>query len=205
MMNRFLFMLLLLLQPICLGLLWISCFPGLIFDVLFSLFFIVYIYGIPLLVLFVVVFLVGMKIIRNMNFLPVKQARSDRQKLLIAILMTVGLTAILLKTNLPQITAFAISSPAFDGVVADANKLQSICNSQPVNQQLGLYRVIECDRDSRGGIYFSTEKFSTMDSAKFHGFVYQPNPYGNYHFGSDIYEYYPIKGEWYGFTAGKRS
>ncbi|MFN5562310.1 MAG: hypothetical protein ACK5BG_01385 [Pseudanabaena sp.] len=80
----------------------------------------------------------------------------------------------------------------------DALKLQSICNSQPVNQQLGLYRVIECDRDSRGGIYFSTEKFSTMDSAKFHGFVYQPNPYGNYHFGSDIYEYYPIKGEWYG-------
>jgi hypothetical protein len=205
MMNRFLFMLLLFLQPICLGLLWISCFPGLIFDVLFNLFLIVYIYGIPLLILLMVIFPVGMKIIRKMDFLPVKQARSDRQKILIIIAITVGLTAILWKTNLPQITAFAISSSAFDAVVVDADKLQSICNSQPVNQQLGLYNVIECDRDSRGGIYFSTGRFSTMDSADFYGFVYKPNPYGNYHFGSDIYEYYPIKGDWYGFMAGKRS
>jgi hypothetical protein len=205
MMNRFLFILFLLLQPICLGLLWISCFPGAGSDALFLLLWIGYIYGIPLLVLCVVVFLVGMKTLKKINFFPLKQTRSDRQKLLIAIAITIGLTAILLKTNLPQTVAFSISRPAFDAVVADVDKLNSICNSNPVNQQLGLYRVIECDRDSRGGIYFSTGQFRFIDIFDSYGFVYQPNPYGNYHFGSDIYEYYPIKGEWYGFTAGKRS
>jgi hypothetical protein len=139
-----------------------------------------------------------MPILKKINFFPTDQT------LVIAATITVGLTAILLLTNLPQTVAFSISRPAFDTVVANADRLNSICNGKPVNQQLGLYRVIECDQDRRGGIYFSTRNFLFFQTSDFYGFVYQPNPYGNYHFGSDIYEYYPIVGEWYGFTAGKR-
>jgi len=196
--NRCLFILLLLLQLVCLGLLWISCFPGELSNLPFILFLIVIIYGIPLLVLLVVTSLVGMPILKKINFFPTDQT------LVIAATITVGLTAILLLTNLPQTVAFSISRPAFDTVVANADRLNSICNGKPVNQQLGLYRVIECDQDRRGGIYFSTRNFLFFQTSDFYGFVYQPNPYGNYHFGSDIYEYYPIVGEWYGFTAGKR-
>ena len=203
--NHLLFVLFLFLQPICLGLLWISCFPGLIADVIFLLFGIVYIYGVPLFVLLFVITLIGLQILKKVNFFPVKQTRRDRKKLLIALSITIGLTVVLLKTNLPQKVAFSMSRTAFDAVVNDVGKLQSICNSKPVNQQLGLYRVMECDRDNRGGIYFSTENFRFIDISDFYGFVYQPNPYGSYHFGADIYEYYPIVGDWHGFTAGKRS
>ena len=196
--NRFLFILLLLLQLLCLGLLSISCFPGELSDLPFNLFLIVIIYGIPLLVLLVVIILVGMQILKKIKFFPTDQT------LVIAATITVGLTVILLLTNLPQTVAFSMSRQAFEAVVADADRLNSICNSKPVNQQLGFYRVIECDRDSRGGIYFSTGNLRWIDISDFYGFAYQPNPYGNYHFGSDIYEYYPIVGEWYGFKAGKR-
>ncbi|WP_190398110.1 hypothetical protein [Pseudanabaena sp. FACHB-1998] len=197
--NRFLFILLLLLQLLCLGVLWISCFPGELADLGFFLLVIVYIYGIPLLIAFVVITVVGMQILKKINFFPATQT------LIIAAAITLGLTVILLKTNLPQTIAFSISRPAFEAVIADADKLNSICNSKPVKQQVGLYRVIECDRDRRGGIYFSTGNLRFIDISDFYGFAYQPNPYGNYHFGSDVYTYYPIVGEWYGFTAGKRS
>ena len=197
--KRFLLILLLLLQLICLGVLWISCFPGELADLPFILLLIVYIYGIPLLIAFVVIIVVGIQILKKINFFPATQT------LVITAAITLGLTVILLKTNLPQTIAFSLSRPAFEAVVADVDKLNSICNSKPVNQRLGLYRVIECDRESRGGIYFSTGNFRFIDISDFYGFAYQPNPYGNYHFGSDIYKYYPIVDEWYGFTAGKRS
>ncbi|ELS32088.1 hypothetical protein [Pseudanabaena biceps] len=197
--NRFLFILLLLLQLICLGVLWISCFPGELVSLLFILFWLLTIYGIPLLVLLVVIILVGMQILKKINFFP------KDQTLLTTAIITVGLTVILLLTNLPQTVAFSMSRPAFEAIIVNADKLNSICNSKPINQQLGFYRVIECDRDSRGGIYFSTGNFRFIDISDFYGFAYQPNPYGSYHFGSDIYEYYPIVGEWYRFTAGKRS
>jgi hypothetical protein len=145
------------------------------------------------------------RLVNKEKFLPVKlanQTKYDRQRLLIAFAITIGLTAILLKTNLPQTVTFALSRPAFEAVITDADQLKSICNSKPTEQQLGFYKVIECDRDNRGGIYFSTGQYSgfLFDSFYF-GFVYQPNPYGSKHFGTKVYEY-PIMGDWHGFKAG---
>ncbi len=204
MLNRFLLVVLLTCQLICLGLLWVSCYPGLILDLLFIIGAIVYIGAIPFAIALILGIIFGARLVNKEKFLPVKlanQTKYDRRRLLIAFAITIGLTAILLKTNLPQIISFSLSRPAFEAVIADADKLKSICNSKPTQQQLGLYKVIECDRDNRGGIYFSTGQHGVLFDSFYFGFAYQPNPYGSQHFGTKVYEY-PIVGDWYGFKAG---
>ncbi|WP_126385923.1 hypothetical protein [Pseudanabaena sp. ABRG5-3] len=204
MLNRFLLVLLLTCQLICLGLLWISCFPGLILSSLFMILAIVYVCAILFVVLLIIGIVVIVRLRNREKFLPAHlahQTKRDRRKLLLTFAITIGLTAILLKTNLPQTVTFALSRPAFEAVIADADKLKSICNSKPTEQQLGFYKVIECDRDSRGGIYFSTGQYGFLFDSFYFGFVYQPNPYGSQHFGTKVYEY-PIIGDWHEFKAG---
>ncbi len=204
-MNRFLLILLLGVQLVCLGLIWISCFPGLILDSFFIILAIAYVMSIPFAIAIILAIILTLNRRKKEKQLPlqrINENKRDRRRLLIAFVVTIAITTILLKTNLPQTIAFSLSRPAFEAVVTHVDQLQKICNSKPIDQQLGFYRVIECDRDERGGIYFSTGQYGLFFDFIHYGFAYKPNPYGNAHFGSKIYGYYPIIGDWYGFKSG---
>jgi hypothetical protein len=134
---------------------------------------------------------------------PRRPVHPALKRLVIATLGAVFLTSVLIRTNLPQVLAFSISRPAFEVLLADPVKLENLCG-QRLPQQVGLYFVVECDRDPRGGVYFSTGSHGgfLFDSDTY-GFVYQPNAHGSQRFGEDSYEYYPVVDGWYWFRAGR--
>jgi hypothetical protein len=221
MFDRFLIFLLLIVKLICLGLIWGSCSPGGLEDITFLGILILYLLRIPLLIVLVILISIGAAIWlryhwqakpRKIDALSApKPSRRYAQKIALIICGVVLATSILLKLNLPQRIAFAISTPAFNSFLADSAQVEHFCDSTSapsINQQFGFYWVQECDRDPRGGIYFKTyDRSGIVWYAESHGFAYRPNAKGSRRFGSgkasDIYQYASVWGDWYWFKAGK--
>ncbi len=229
-MHRFLTVLLLSTQVTCIGLLWFSCFPGALVDASIPFFLLMFLLvAHPLGILIGLILpAVGLAIWMRSHYqrdreppkspsrsLPsgspsdLPRGRSPRRPLdralkrrAIATLGAIFLTSVLIRTNLPQVLAFSISRPAFEVLLADPVKLEDLCG-QRLPQQVGLYFVMECDRDPRGGVYFSTGSHGFLFDSDTYGFVYQPNAHGSQRFGEDPYEYYPVVDGWYWFRAGR--
>ncbi|HEY9647486.1 MAG TPA: hypothetical protein V6C88_14000 [Chroococcidiopsis sp.] len=220
-MYWFLTVLLWLIQLICLGLLWASCFPGVLgeigFIVLLLLFGVFSTLGGLLLIL--IALGIGLLIWRNRQ--QQAHSASDRtqlprrrrypKRLAIATALTLLVTAVLLWLNLPQVLAFSLSRPAFDKFVANTEQITRLCAdpySEPqVSQQLGLYLVLTCDRDPQGAVYLKTyeDGFFTTEN---YGFAYRPNPQGSQRFGTvkhDGYKQGPVSGDWYWFMGVRDS
>lgn len=198
-------------QLTCLGLLWISCFPGLLVDASWILIIVPYIfltqYGyIPMVVTLVLLgWAIGSrKRQRNQSSHPLPKPtrrRSVKKWFFIMTGSVVVCTCVLLGLNLPQKIAFSLSRSAFEAFIADSAQVKQVCG-QNVRQQFGLYRVEDCDRDPRGGIYFLTGWHGFMFTSAY-GFVYQPNPEGSQRFGQDSYTYQVVIDQWYWFRASQ--
>jgi hypothetical protein len=197
-------------QLTCLGLLWVSCFPGALVDVSWILITVPYVlltqYGV--LPILVTLSLLGWAIwarSRQKHQARPKppgknQLRSIKKRFF---WMTGGMvvcTFILIGLNLPQKIAFSLSRPAFDAFIADSAKVEQVCG-RSVKQRFRLYQVEDCDRDVKGGIYFQTGQHGFLFSSAAYGFVYRPNSQGSQRFGKDFYEYHAVVGEWYWFKA----
>ena len=204
--NWLLFALLIIGQIISVGLIGMSCYPGALYEGILLLLIVVYVLGVPLAI--AAILLIGIMVLlwkrerRNPPDIVLKHRR-DRRRLVMISLATIVITSVLVTTNLPRFIAFSLSRPAFESVINDSNQLKDVCNSRPVDVQLGIYTVLVCDRDARGGIYFNTGEHGFLFNSAYYGFVYQPNPYGSQLFGSDVYKYEAITGDWYWFQASK--
>ncbi len=198
-------------QLTCLGLLWVSCFPGALVDATWILLIVPYVlltqYGsLPIVV---ILSLLGLGVwfrSRRKTQSPTRSPRKNSlrsiQKRMVWITSGVLVCTVLwISLNLPQKIAFSLSRPAFDAFIADSANVNQVCG-RSVKQQFGLYQVEECDRDFYGGIYFKTGSHGFLFNSHDYGFVYRPNSKGSQRFGQETYEYHPVSGEWYWFKAG---
>jgi hypothetical protein len=221
MIDRLLVFLCSMVQLLCFGLIWRSCFPGELEDITEFSLIVIYSLSIPLVIILVILIMIR-KLVRlihqqqdrplNLGALPSpKPPRRYPKRLALLTCGVLFATSILLKLNLPQSIAFAISSPAFTSFLANSAQVERFCESTtapPINQRFGWYWVQECDRDPRGGTYFKTNDGSGIIwYAEAHGFAYRPNAKGSRRFSSgkkqDVYEYAPVWGNWHWFKAGK--
>lgn len=209
-MYRFLVFLFLIVQLLCVALLWLSCFPGALEDATIPLVIIVAVLlqrsGILIfLILAVIGTAVWQRRSRQHSQRPSEalslspHPRRYPKQLTIVTCLVLVITSVLLKINLPQKIAFSISRPAFEAFIADTAKVDKLCG-QTFKQPLGLYQVEECDHDPRGGIYLRTGLHDFMFTSTY-GFVHQPNPHGSERFGEDVYEYGSVVDDWYWFRA----
>jgi hypothetical protein len=221
MIYRFLGFLLLIVQLVCLGLLWLSCFPGELHDapiLVLGICLVLLVCGLPILGIIILVEMLLWRRHSSKNssqfserLITQKQLPAYPKRLGILTCQILLVTSALLATNLPQRIAFLIFSPAFNAFIANSDRIANLCDrnyEQHISEQLGLYRVLACDRDPRGGIYLKTNEVSgIVFYSEAHGFVYQPNPQGSRIFSSgkkhDIYQYAPVVGDWHWFQAGK--
>ncbi|MBD1856726.1 MULTISPECIES: hypothetical protein [Leptolyngbya] len=199
-------------QLFCLGLLWVSCFPGALTDVEWSL--ILPLYWLLTTPLGILILLLAFGFViwsrRRWNSqirppaesLPKRQPRRFLKQLVVVTCLVLFLTSILIRINLPQTIAFSLSRPAFDAFIANEAKLVKLCRD-PLKPQLGIYRIKDCDIDSQGGIYLQTGWHGFLFNSAAYGFVHRPNPHGSERFGKDIYEYHPVVEDWYWFRASQ--
>lgn len=199
-MNRCLVVLTIAIHLSCLGLLFLSCYPGGIAEY----------YGYFLLLLFVLlhgysvtmpiaILLIGGGIIwrqhrrqqrkfQEINIASQTPTEIYIQQFGIITSRLLLITILLIHTSLLQKAVLALSAPIF---TADSAQLAQNCN----DKKLGFYQVINCYDDGQGGWYFQT------GSSFFHtyGFAYQPQPSWNRGLPKQQFTYYPLIGKWKSF------
>ncbi|AFZ01670.1 hypothetical protein [Calothrix sp. PCC 6303] len=165
-----------LINAICLWLLWLRCYPGAIDDLLFI--------PIGLAIVGFLVMYAWQKVCarKNRSQPPIKPYLLRLTK---ATKWTVLVTLLLLPTNLVQYTAFILSQPALKHL--DPNCVK--------NCQVGFYQFEKVYDDGKGGIYLQTSSFFFRSS----GFAYKPDPKWNMGLPKQSYQYYPFWGDWQRF------
>lgn len=210
--SCFLSVILIGIQVLCCGALWLSCFPGALPDAIWHIELLVALcflwlvkrpLGQGTLVLATVA--LGVWLYRCWRRSPARPLRLMHQiwgnvsrTMVLVTGVMVLLTSILITLNVPQAIAFSLSRPAFDAFVAD----ETLCK-EDTKLQLGLYRIERCVADGQGGVYFQTGGYGLLFNAADYGFVYQPRLDGSGALGTGTYEYYPVAEGWYGFKVAK--
>lgn len=112
-----------------------------------------------------------------------------------------GLTIILLSTNMLLKGTFSLVEPTFVNLIAQPPSPGAIAF---IEQQVGPYYITEQAQSEAGGIYLKMRKpdFFVGDRT-IYGFAYQPNASGS-PFGGGLesdrhYQIHPIRGDWYWF------
>jgi hypothetical protein len=194
--------LLLVTQLFCVTLLGVSCFPGAMGDFTWTVMLLVFGFAPFVLAGTIIGLLIWQWRSRKVGVvhpedLPRQRTRQYPQRLTIATGIILVLTIVLLQTNTPQKLAFELSRPAFERIAKD----KAQCNGAMISQALGVYRVEECDRDSKGGVYFKTGAHGFMFDECAYGFAYKPNAKGSDRFGWDTYAHTQVSGDWSWFKA----
>ena len=179
--------LLFLIISICIALLTISIYPGVLNSFLFPIL-LVLIFCMPI---FVIVGFFALIVFRRRGYLRKIKLSWQVIKPISAILLT---TCVLLSFHVPIRLAFLLSQSDFEQFIVN-NEVKS-------NRKLGFYRVDKYRIDFAGGKYFLVNSHGDGLSTDvvFYGFTYQPNLEKS-PFGSANYQLSHLYGDWYLFQV----
>jgi hypothetical protein len=188
----------------CWGLLWLSCYPGLISELLSFLFIIFWPFrNYPLILITVlsvsmIIWWQSQRTRRRLKKIDSSSStRSQRyfQLLRIATIPMILIVILAILTNLPQQIALRLSLPAFEAVMAEPANSERNCK----NKQLGLYHISSCYGEKDSGWYFHTP---AVISPYNYGFAYKRRD-ESFCSSSPLppATYYPIFGDWASFDT----
>jgi hypothetical protein len=134
------------------------------------------------------------------NIVDLQGTRRLRRKWLLVATAVLALNGFLISDRTARRFAFWISRPAFQALVASAPRSGS--GDGVLDRRLGVYQVLRCVADLRGGVYFQTHVGygGLLTHRTTHGFAHNPNSSGT-PFGDEQYHCVRLFGDWYCFQA----
>ena len=172
---------------ICIALLTISIYPG----VINSLFFPISLISIICIPIFIILVIFALIVLGRRGELTRIKLPWQVIKPVFGIIIA---SCILLKFHIPIRLAFLVSQSDFENFIVN--------NEVKANQKLGFYRFDKYHQDSFGGKYFRVNSHGdgfSPDTISY-GFAYQPNQKKS-PFGSANYQLFHLHGDWYLFQV----